>query len=123
MIPCCRWLDGGFRKPFEDLIRIFLPRETIEHYSHITEVEIRLRNDLYEMGPLANPLDELHWIREYNGMLISGKIPDTVRRRQTGGGLVPSDYYSHKLAEDFLKPICCRFSRIALNVSRISRWN
>lgn len=99
MLQMARWC--GFRSPFEDLIRIFLPQETIEHYSHITEVEIRLRDDLYEMGPYANPIDELHWIREYNGMLISGKIPDSVRRRASGGGLVPSDYYSMNLAEDF----------------------
>lgn len=109
MLQMARWC--GFREPYEDLIRIFLPRETIEHYSHITEVEIRLRNDLYDSGAFSNPLEELHWIREYNGMLISGKIPDTVRRRQSGGGLVPSDYYSQNLAEDFIYNDCIRIQQ------------
>ena len=99
MLQMARWC--GFREPFEQMIRIFMPQDTIEHYSHITEVEIRLRDDLYELGPYANPLDELHWIREYNGMIISGKVPDSVRRRTSGGGLVPSDYYTMNLAEEY----------------------
>ena len=99
MLQMARWC--GFREPFSDIIRIFLPSDTIEHYSHITEVEVRLRNDLYELGPYANPLEELHWIREYNGMIISGKIPDSVRRRNSGGRLIPLDYYTTKLAEEY----------------------
>lgn len=100
LLQMARWC--GFRTGYENLVRILMPTPLIEAYTLITDVEMRLRNDLIEIGTSSAPLQETHWIREYRGMEVSGRIPDSVRRRSPDSTLLPSVYHTRSLAEDFL---------------------
>ena len=83
LLQMSRWC--GYRGPSQDLTKIHLNQETISHFFFITEVESRLRRDLMQLDSNSNPLDYVHWIREYEGMEISGRIPHNIIRRNNPG--------------------------------------
>ena len=83
LLQMSRWC--GYRGLSQELIRIHLNQETISHFFFITEVESRLRRDLTQLDSNSNPLDYVHWIREYDGMEISGRIPHNIIRRNNSG--------------------------------------
>lgn len=79
LLQMARWC--GYRNEFLSIIRLHMSVESIQNFTLIREVEIRLRTDLRKFTKDTNPLREIQWIREYNGMRISARAsPNTITR-------------------------------------------
>jgi len=99
LLQMARW--SGYRESYEEFIRIFMNLNTIGHFQLITEVERRLRTDLRKFTKETNPMDEVQWIREYNGMAITGRAPKNLTENPSTSKVISPEFMLDQLPENY----------------------
>ena len=75
--------------------------DTIEHFLLITEVERKLRADLLKFTKDTDPLEEVQWIREYNGMAITGRAPKNLTENPSKSKVISPEFMLDQLPENY----------------------
>jgi hypothetical protein len=82
LLQMSRWC--GYRKGYAQFVRLFLGRTVQRWFENIANVEHDLRSDLLMMDDSSDPIEDLVWIRRYQGMEITGRMPDDPQIRTSG---------------------------------------
>ena len=93
MLQMARWC--GYRPGYADLVRILIDSDSEKLFKLISKVEDDLRTDLLKLTDASDPLKEIIWIRKYEKMEISGRLPKDLRKKRIGGDLPPQIWTLH----------------------------
>jgi len=73
MLQMARWC--GYRKGYGELVRILTTHQIVEDYHTIFEAEAHMRMQIKLLKDNSDPLKDIIWIKDNDGMNISGRLP------------------------------------------------
>lgn len=82
LLQMSRWC--GYRKGYAQLVRLFLDQTLQDWFENIANVEYDLRTDLLTMDDSSDPIEDVVWIRRFEGMEITGRMPEDPQIRTSG---------------------------------------
>lgn len=83
MLQMARWC--GYREGYGELVRIMTTSQIVEDYQNIFEAEAHMRMQIEHLTDNSNPVDDVIWIKDQNGLNISGRLPTKQFRQYISG--------------------------------------
>jgi hypothetical protein len=125
MLQMARWC--GYRIGYDKLVRILTTTQIVEDYQSIFEAEAHMRMQIERLTDDSDPVEDIIWIKDQNGLNISGRLPTKQFRQHISGknGFVAEYTWTHfppELAKGVNGAFLSAFLRLFLTLKTSSSW-